>query len=536
MIGVLVSGRGSNLQALIDQGLPLAAVASNVAGAGALARAEEARIPIAVFALEDYGSREERDLAMAEWFGGHAVELVVCAGYMHLLTPAFLRRYTAINVHPSLLPDFPGTTPIEDALAAGVPETGVTVHFVDEGVDSGAVIVQEPVPVRLGTPPRRCGSGCTGSSTACSPRRFAFTWQALYAPESRMQVGRALISVFDKTGLDVFARGLADLGVEICASGGTAAYIADLGIDVVPVEELTDVPELLGGRVKTLHPSIHAGILARRGLEADLDELREHGIRTFDLVCVNLYPFRSVTSRRNVREEDAVEMIDIGGPALLRAAAKNFVDVVPVCETSRYEEILAELGAGGVHLDTRRKLAAEAFAHTAAYETSIAAWFADIETFPPRLLLSLEREQELAYGENPHQRAAYYAEAGARRHLLSRVDKLGGKELSFNNLNDLDAARAVLREFTLPACVIVKHASPCGVAVAATIEEAYEKALASDPVSAYGGIVALNRKVSPRARRAPLRAVHRGADRAGVRRRRRRDAQRQGGPAHPARP
>ncbi len=312
-----------------------------------------------------------------------------------------------------------------------------------------------------------------------------------------MQVGRALISVFDKTGLDVFARGLSDLGVEIVASGGTAAHIAELGIDVVPVEELTDVPELLGGRVKTLHPRIHAGILARRGLEADLDELREHGIHTFDLVCVNLYPFQSVTASRNVREEDAVEMIDIGGPALLRAAAKNFVDVVPVCEASRYAEILAELGSGGVQLGTRRRLAAEAFAHTAAYETSIAAWFADIETFPPRLLLSLEREQELPYGENPHQRAAYYAEAGVRRHLLSRVDQLGGKELSFNNLNDLDAARGALREFTLPTCVVVKHASPCGVAVAATIEEAYENALAADPVSAYGGIVALNRKVSP---------------------------------------
>ena len=312
-----------------------------------------------------------------------------------------------------------------------------------------------------------------------------------------MQVERALISVFDKTGLDVFARGLADLGVEIVASGGTAAYIAELGIDVVPVEELTDVPELLGGRVKTLHPHIHAGILARRGLEADLDQLREHDIRTFDLVCVNLYPFQSVTAKRNVREEDAVEMIDIGGPALLRAAAKNFVDVVPVCEASRYEEILGELDAGGIQLDTRRRLAAEAFAHTAAYETSIAAWFADVETFPPRLLLSLERAHDLAYGENPHQRAAYYAEAGVRRHLLSRVDQLGGKDLSFNNLNDLDAARAVLREFTLPACVVVKHANPCGVAVAATIEEAYAKAHASDPVSAYGGIVALNRKVSP---------------------------------------
>jgi phosphoribosylaminoimidazolecarboxamide formyltransferase/IMP cyclohydrolase len=302
--------------------------------------------------------------------------------------------------------------------------------------------------------------------------------------------------VFDKKGLDVFARGLNDLGVEIVASGGTAAYVAELGIDVVPVEELTDVPELLGGRVKTLHPRIHAGILARRGREADLDELREQGIRTFDLVCVNLYPFQTVAGRRNVREEEAVEMIDIGGPALLRAAAKNFVDVVPVCEPGRYEEILSQIASGdGVALDQRRRLAAEAFAHTAAYEASIASWFADIETFPPRLLVSLEREAELVYGENPHQRAAYYAEAGVRRHLLSRVEQLNGRGLSFNNLNDLDAARALAREFRLPTCVIVKHANPCGCGVAATIEEAYEKALAADPVSAYGGVVALNRKV-----------------------------------------
>jgi phosphoribosylaminoimidazolecarboxamide formyltransferase / IMP cyclohydrolase len=312
-----------------------------------------------------------------------------------------------------------------------------------------------------------------------------------------MQVGRALISVFDKTGLDVFARGLNELGIEIVASGGTAAYVGELGIDVVPVEELTDVPELLGGRVKTLHPSIHAGILARRGREADLDELREQGIRTFDLVCVNLYPFQSVTGRRSVREEEAVEMIDIGGPALLRAAAKNFVDVVPVCDPDRYEELLDRLSGDGIDLDLRRRLAAEAFAHTAAYEASIASWFADVETFPPRLLLSLERQAGLPYGENPHQRAAYYAEAGARRHLLSRVEQLNGKPLSFNNLNDLDAARALAREFALPTCVIVKHANPCGCGVAATIEEAYEKALAADPVSAFGGVIALNRRVSP---------------------------------------
>src|SRR5919106_1710411 len=311
-----------------------------------------------------------------------------------------------------------------------------------------------------------------------------------------MPVERALISVFDKSELDTFARGLTDLGIELVASGGTAAYIAELGIDVVPVEEITDVPELLGGRVKTLHPRIHAGILARRNHESDLDDLREQQIRTVDLVCVNLYPFAGVVGRKNVREEEAVEMIDIGGPALLRAAAKDFLHVLPVCRTERYSGLLAQLATGDIDLGTRRELAAEAFAHTAAYEASIASWFADVETFPPRLIVSLEKAHGLSYGENPHQRAAYYAEVGVRRHLLSRVEQLAGRELSFNNLNDLDAARAVLREFAVPACAIVKHANPCGCAVAPTIEEAYEKALAADPVSAYGGIVALNRPVS----------------------------------------
>ena len=314
-----------------------------------------------------------------------------------------------------------------------------------------------------------------------------------------MPVERALISTFDKTGLDAFARGLADLDVELVASGGTAAYITELGVDVTPVEEITDFPELLGGRVKTLHPRIHAGILARRNYESDLDEIRAQDIRPFDLVCVNLYPFQRVAGQKDVREEEAVEMIDIGGPAMLRAAAKNFLHVIPVCRAARYDDLLEQLrnGGGDVDLATRRELAAEAFAHTAAYESSIATWFADVETFPPRLIVSLERAHALAYGENPHQRAAYYADAGARRHLLSRVKLRSGRELSFNNLNDLDAARAVLREFALATCVIVKHANPCGVGVAATVEEAYEKALAADPVSAYGGVVALNRPVAP---------------------------------------
>jgi phosphoribosylaminoimidazolecarboxamide formyltransferase/IMP cyclohydrolase len=309
---------------------------------------------------------------------------------------------------------------------------------------------------------------------------------------------RALISVFDKTGLDEFAAGLSELGVELVASGGTAAYISELGLSVTPVDELTDVPEMLGGRVKTLHPRIHAAILARRTVEEDLDALAEYEIEPFDLVCVNLYPFAQVAGRKDVREEEAVEMIDVGGPAMLRAAAKNFVHVAPVCLLARYGPVLDELRLDGdLSAQTRRELAAEAFAHTAAYEASIAGWFADRETFPPRLIVSLERERDLPYGENPHQRAAYYSEVGARRHLLSRVEQLSGKELSFNNLADLDAARAVLREFELPACAIVKHTNPCGVGVAADLSDAYAKAYAADPVSAYGGVVAVNRRVDP---------------------------------------
>jgi phosphoribosylaminoimidazolecarboxamide formyltransferase/IMP cyclohydrolase len=213
---------------------------------------------------------------------------------------------------------------------------------------------------------------------------------------------------------------------------------------------------------------------------------------------VNLYPFAQVAGRKDVREEEAVEMIDIGGPAMLRAAAKNFEHVAPVCSIERYEPLLLEIQATGeIDATTRRELAAEAFAHTAAYEASIASWFGDRETFPPKLLVALERHRELVYGENPHQRAAYYAEIGSRRDLLSRVEQLSGKDLSFNNLADLDAARGVLREFELPACVVVKHGNPCGVGVASDLEDAAVKAYAADPVSAYGGVVAVNRRVDP---------------------------------------
>jgi phosphoribosylaminoimidazolecarboxamide formyltransferase/IMP cyclohydrolase len=309
-------------------------------------------------------------------------------------------------------------------------------------------------------------------------------------------IARALLSVFDKSGLDELATGLAALGVELVASGGTAAHLEELGLDVRSVEELTDVPELLGGRVKTLHPRIHGGILARRDHDDDIAALAEHDIPPFDLVCVNLYPFERAPE---------VELIDVGGPAMLRAAAKNWAHVAAVCRPHQYGTVLAELRARGeVTETTRRALAAEAFATTAAYDAAIASWLGNESNklvlakegpLPERLVLGLRKELDLAYGENPHQRGAYYVERD-REHLLAGVEQLHGRELSLINLYDLAAARLLLRELEGPACVIVKHANPCGAAEAATVEQAYERALAGDPLSAFGLVCAVNRPVS----------------------------------------
>ncbi len=313
-----------------------------------------------------------------------------------------------------------------------------------------------------------------------------------------MTVRRALLSTYDKTGLAAFAEGLQRLGVELLASGGTARFLADAGLEVIPIEELTGFAEMLGHRVVTLHPAVHGGILARRDMPEDLADLERHGLEPIDLVCVNLYPFEQTIAGLDVAWEEAIEKIDVGGPAMLRAAAKNNADVVAVCRPQDYDPVLAELRETGEVSDaTRRTLAAQAFSTTAAYDGAIAAWLGRDERFPIVFTPVFDRARELSYGENPHQRAAYYTERGVRTHLLARVEQMHGKELSYNNLNDLSAARLLARELAeRPACVIVKHANPCGVGVGDTIEEAYAKALAADPISAYGGVVVLTRAVT----------------------------------------
>ena len=307
---------------------------------------------------------------------------------------------------------------------------------------------------------------------------------------------RALLSVYDKSGIAGFAQELHRLDFELLASGGTARLLADEGIPVVPLEEVTGFPEMLGHRVVTLHPAVHGGILARRDVPDDIADLTAHGIEPIDLVCVNLYPFEQTVGRLEVEWDEAVEQIDIGGPALLRAAAKNHAHVIPVCRPADYEPVLRELRDGDVSPATRRALAGTAFGRTASYDGAVAAWLTRDDGFPETLVPVFDRVLELAYGENPHQKAVYYAQRGARTHVLGRVEQVHGKPLSFNNLNDLSAARLLTLELDGPACVIVKHANPCGVGVGETIEEAYAKALAADPISAYGGVVVLSHPVT----------------------------------------
>ena len=316
--------------------------------------------------------------------------------------------------------------------------------------------------------------------------------------DGAIRVRRALISVSDKTGVADFAKELAELGVEILSTGGTATALREAGLEVTDVSEFTGQEEILGGRVKTLHPRLHAALLARRDDPEHMATLEREGIEPLDLVCVNLYPFEQTVAGHEVAPEVAIENIDIGGPTMIRAAAKNHEGVAVVVKPESYDAVCAELeeSGGEVSAATRHWLANEAFAQTARYDAAISRWLStSYEDFPEHLAVAYEKVLDLSYGENPHQRAALYSEAGVRSHILSRVSKLHGKALSFNNVLDLDSARRLVEDFEEPACVIVKHNNPCGVAIGDDALQAYEKALACDPMSAYGGVIALNRPI-----------------------------------------
>ncbi len=319
--------------------------------------------------------------------------------------------------------------------------------------------------------------------------------------ESMPYPRRALISVSDKTNLGPFAKGLAELGFEILSTGGTAKFLQEQGLAVIDVSSYTKFPEIMGGRVKTLHPLIHGAILGRPDLESDAVAIQEHGIIPFELVVVNLYPFEQTVAKEGVSIPEAIEQIDIGGPSMVRSSAKNHAYVGIVTNANQYDEVLKQLHAQGLTLEYRRQLAGAAFESTAQYDRAIANYFGKINTqddspFPATLGLTFTKQgKDLRYGENPHQKAAFYVEANAPSSSVARAEQLNGKELSYNNLLDLDAAFSIAREFDEPAAVVIKHTNPCGCAVGDSQSIAFEKAYAGDPVSAFGSIIGFNRTV-----------------------------------------
>jgi phosphoribosylaminoimidazolecarboxamide formyltransferase/IMP cyclohydrolase len=439
---------------------------------------------------------------------------------MRLVGAAVLAAFPGriLNTHPSLLPAFPGAHAVRDALEHGAAVTGCTVHLVDETLDGGPIVLQEAVPIlpaddEAGLHERvravehrllpRAVSLLLAGALGVNGRRV--TLDAAWADERQPVARRALLSVSDKAGLPELAAGLVGLGFELVSTGGTARGLREAGLPVTDVAAVTGFPEMLDGRVKTLHPRIHGGILADRRLPAHREQLIAAGIAPFELVVVNLYPFAAAAARPGITLDELIEEIDIGGPAMVRAAAKNHASVAVVTDPAAYPGILAELRAvGALSSETRRSLAVAAFRHTAAYDARIAAELPGrlgvtlAEPFPARLDLGLERVLGLRYGENPHQAAALYRlpDADPAAGPFARgVDQRQGKALSYNNLLDAAAAAGLARDLRGPACVIVKHTNPCGAAEAPDPLRAWELALAGDPVSAFGGVVALTRPI-----------------------------------------
>ena len=308
---------------------------------------------------------------------------------------------------------------------------------------------------------------------------------------------RALISVSDKTGVVDFAKNLKALGWEVIATGGTMKLLRESGVEVLNISDVTGFPEICDGRVKTLHPAVHGGLLARRDVEEHVEALRANGIEFIDLVCVNLYPFRQTIAKEGVTLAEAIENIDIGGPSMLRSAAKNFRDVTVVCDPADYAAILDEMRAeGNTSVETRLRLSAKAYTHTAEYDSMIATYMRAQAGLPEKLFLDFDLVQSLRYGENPHQQAKFYRSSDAGAYSLATAKQLNGKELSYNNIQDANAALCIVREFDEPFCVGLKHMNPCGAAVGTDVKDAWTKAYEADKVSIFGGIVAVNRELT----------------------------------------
>jgi len=526
-ICVAVSGEGTNLRALREaekRGLLGGEIALVLADrpCAALAFAADEGLPTAIVPPDVHADRAAWDDAVAAALAEARIGWLVLAGFMRILGRRTLEAHAGriLNVHPSLLPAFPGAHAVRDALVAGVRTTGVTVHLVDRTLDGGPIVAQEAVTVlptddehslleRLHAVehrllPRCVALACAGALAVADGRVAIDPVAAARAPRPR----RALLSASNKRGLAEFARGLAGMGFELVSTGGTARTLRDAGLAVTDVAAVTGFPEMLDGRVKTLHPRISAGVLADLRRPDHAAQLAATFIDPFELIVVNLYPFAAAASRADASEDELIEEIDIGGPTLVRAAAKNHASVGIITDPAQYDAVLAELrDVRRLSAELRRELALAAFRLTAEYDTLIstelaARWWsrppANGDELPATLQLTLQRAESLRYGENPHQSAGLYRVEGlelAPGPFSDGVSLLQGKALSYNNILDASAAAGLGRDLRGPACVIVKHANPSGAAEAGDPRAAWEQALAADPVSAFGGVVALTMPV-----------------------------------------
>ncbi|MBX5436379.1 MAG: bifunctional phosphoribosylaminoimidazolecarboxamide formyltransferase/IMP cyclohydrolase [Alicyclobacillaceae bacterium] len=543
-IAVFASGSGTNLQRLLDVERSDASwpasirlVVSDKPGCLAVERARRAGVPVFAHSPREYPDKPAFERAVLAALREHGIEWVVLAGYMRIVGETLLGAYEGrmLNIHPSLLPHFPGRQAVRDALAAGVAETGVTVHFVDAGVDTGPIVAQERVAIDPGMTEEELLERIHAVEHELYPRvirqLLSRPGQACGVAQTQMEteaskVGKwALVSVFDKEGVAELCQELVKLGYGILSTGGTARHLAEAGVPVTPVEEYTGFPEMLDGRVKTLHPRIHGGLLGLRDNPEHVRQMHEHGIADIDLVVVNLYPFRRTAEDPAASFEDVVEMIDIGGPSLLRAAAKNHRHCIPLVDPADYGWVLDALRSGrGLSQDERVYLAAKVFAATAQYDQCISEYLAARCHVPwsgdtgsaraPSAAAAVPAKgvmrtltvlgtpfvfrQSLRYGENPHQAADFYVEVNASPASMGGAKQLQGKELSYNNIQDADAALNILRaldDLGQAAVVAVKHMNPCGVGLGETVHEAFQNAYDADPVSIFGGIVACNRPV-----------------------------------------
>jgi phosphoribosylaminoimidazolecarboxamide formyltransferase / IMP cyclohydrolase len=533
-IAVGVSGTGSNLRALV------AAAERGVLGGDVVLVFADRACPGLDWAAEQGIDTilvpGGEDAILAETLAAVEPDVIVLAGYLRLVGPAVLAAFGGriLNVHPSLLPSFPGLHGARDALVAGVAVTGVTVHLVDATLDGGPIVGQEAVPVLPGDTeetllerihpvehrllPAAVAALLAGALTVGEGDRRARLDTA--AADVAMPVPRrALLSTYDKTGLAGLGRGLVARGWELVSTGGTARALREAGLPVTDVAAVTGFPEMLDGRVKTLHPRVHGGLLADRRRADHREALLAAGIAPFDLVVVNLYPFAAAARTPGLSFDDLVEEIDIGGPSMVRAAAKNHASVAIATSPARYDAILEAIDEhGSIPLGLRSALAVEAFRHTAAYDARIAAELpgrmaaagvelpaepglpGSADPYPPVLTISMEKVDTLRYGENPHQPAARYRRTdreprAAEGPFASGEPPLQGKALSYNNVLDASAAAALGRLMRGPAVVICKHTNPCGAAERTTLLEAWDAALAGDPVSAFGGVVAVTGRV-----------------------------------------